>query len=104
MVLTLLIIFLLCVFLLYQKSSYKRIRSVDGTKLLPHACEDTRFTRFSEGKQLSTKLQSTLGPIYTMTNGRGAELVLSTPVCYSQNSVLTQDHVRTVYERQSKVQ
>lgn len=46
----------------------------ENGKALPHADEDTRFSRFSHGKELGDKLIKTLGPIYTFQSGNIREL------------------------------
>ncbi|EGN95869.1 hypothetical protein SERLA73DRAFT_187114 [Serpula lacrymans var. lacrymans S7.3] len=46
---------------------------------LPHADEDTRFSRFSHGKELGDRLVKELGPIYTFQSGTLRELVLTQP-------------------------
>ncbi|KAL6301175.1 cytochrome P450 [Sparassis latifolia] len=46
---------------------------------LPHADEDTRFSRFSHGKEIGDQLLKELGPIYTFQAGKIRELVLTSP-------------------------
>ncbi|KAI0929366.1 hypothetical protein AcW1_009887 [Taiwanofungus camphoratus] len=51
----------------------------DRGELLPHADEDTRFSRFSHGKELGDRLVQSLGPVYTFQSGKIRELVLTAP-------------------------
>lgn len=47
---------------------------------LSYHTEDTRFTRFSDGKALSEQLYKECGNLYYMRNGKQFELVITKPV------------------------
>lgn len=72
------LVLLVSIYLAIRPST--RIRSIAGDKCLPHVYEDTRFSRFSQGKELSCKFRSNHGALYTMRNGTTVELVLTSPV------------------------
>ena len=51
----------------------ERIYNYRG-EAIPHCDEDTRFSRFSHGKELGDRLIKELGPIYTFQSGNLREL------------------------------